>query len=58
MALDEPKENDLTFEESGFKFIVDSDLAANMGILEIDYSTKWYSRGFVISASNFAGGSC
>ena len=57
IALDELKEDDSMFEESGFKFIMDSDLASNTGGLEIDYSTKWFSKGFTVYASNF-GGAC
>lgn len=57
IALDELKENDSVFEKAGFKFIMDSDLASNTGGLEIDYSTKWFSKGFTVSASNF-GGAC
>ncbi|WP_339137907.1 MAG: IscA/HesB family protein [Candidatus Electrothrix sp. GW3-4] len=37
LALDEAKENDLTFEEDGVSFVVEKGLAETCGAIKVDY---------------------
>jgi len=51
IALDEQKEDDEAVEVAGFKVLIDSDLASNLNNVEIDYSNKWYSKGFTVESN-------
>jgi len=49
MALDEPHENDYVHSEGGMTFIVDQSLLQTVGSISIDYTTKFWGRGFRIT---------
>jgi Fe-S cluster assembly iron-binding protein IscA len=58
MALDEPKEGDLTFERKGLMFLIDRDLYETVKPIEIDYLVTERDNGFVIKSSLPSCGSC
>lgn len=52
MALDEPKDDDLSVEEGGIKFVMDSqttDILRQSGGLTLDYVNESYRRGYMLS---------
>ena len=61
MALDEPKENDETYDNDDVKFLVDNELMKNCGDIKVDYTEAGYRSGFAISSTipvNAGGGGC
>ncbi|MDT8271553.1 MAG: hypothetical protein RRA35_00025 [Desulfomonilia bacterium] len=61
MALDEPNENDETFETGGFTFVIEKELLGQAQPIKVDYITSAMGSGFVISSGlkdNNACGSC
>ncbi len=51
MALDEPKDEDLTVEEGGINFVMDNqttDILRQSGGLTIDYVNESYRRGYML----------
>jgi len=57
MALDESmNESDALVEDNGAKIVYDASLEGYLKYATIDYSTKWYEKGFVIRGMR--GGSC
>ena len=57
MALDEPKEDDDTFDNDGLTFVMNSQLFQDVKPVTIDYVTSPMGAGFRIS-SNMALGGC
>jgi iron-sulfur cluster assembly protein len=63
MALDEPGENDETFEAQGFTFLIEKPLLEQAKPIKIDYVITPQGEGFIISsamkkASECGGGCC
>ncbi|MDD5759661.1 MAG: hypothetical protein PHI06_11345 [Desulfobulbaceae bacterium] len=62
LALDEPKENDATYDNDTLKFLVDNELMKNCGAIKIDYADAGYRSGFSITStiplSTGGGGGC
>ena len=59
MALDEPKENDEIHEDEAFNVVVDKQLLAECGGVNIDFrSDKFRGTGFFVEAINKPDGSC
>lgn len=61
MALDEPKENDETFEEGGVQFLVEQGLIKTCGTIKVDFLEAGYRSGFSITSENpvsGGGGGC
>jgi Fe-S cluster assembly iron-binding protein IscA len=65
LALDEPKENDHSQEFDGITYLLDKDLAEQIGAVSVDYVERGWRAGFVISTKNplgsgipECGGSC
>lgn len=61
MALDEPNENDETFETGGFTYVIEKELLEEAQPIMVDYVTSAMGSGFIISSglkSNSACGSC
>ena len=59
MALDEPKDNDEVFTDESFDVVVDKDLLAQIGGVNIDFqSNRWMGSGFSIQSAKPAGGAC
>jgi len=57
LALDESKkENDVLVEMDGSKVVYDENLEPYLKYATVDYSSKWYEKGFVIRG--LRGGSC
>lgn len=57
LALEElKKEDDLVVESNGVKVIYSKDLESYVENLALDYSSKWYNKGFHFIGNNF--GSC
>lgn len=48
LALDELKENDISLDADGFKFIIEDYLAENFNSFTIDYSNSWLRKGFSV----------
>jgi len=51
MALDEPKDEDITIEEGDIKFLMDAqttDVVRQSGGLTIDYVNESYRRGYML----------
>lgn len=52
LTLDELKnEDDEIVESQGVKVVYESDLEAYLSKVVIDYSNKWFDRGFIIKGS-------
>ncbi|HEB70184.1 MAG TPA: hypothetical protein ENI88_11280 [Desulfobulbus sp.] len=60
MALDEPKENDKTFEEDTITFLVEEGLLSTCGAIKVDFIEAGYRSGFSITSTNpvSSGGGC
>jgi iron-sulfur cluster assembly protein len=60
LALDEPKDNDKTFEEEGLTFLVDDDLLKQCNQIKVDFLDAGHRSGFSISSTVpiAGGGSC
>ena len=61
LALDEPKDNDTTVEESDITFLVDNELMTSCGEIKIDFVESGMKSGFSISSKipvADAGGGC
>jgi Fe-S cluster assembly iron-binding protein IscA len=61
LALDEPKENDATFEHGGIKFLLDNELSNQCGVIKVDFIDAGPRSGFAISPAkplNTGGSSC
>lgn len=57
LALDERKnEDDLIVEENGAKVVYSKDLEDYIKNLTLDYSSKWYNKGFRLHGGGY--GSC
>ncbi|HFQ89856.1 MAG TPA: hypothetical protein ENK27_07235 [Desulfobulbus sp.] len=56
MALDEPKENDRTFEEDNLTFLVEEGLLSTCGSIKVDFIEAGYRSGFSITSANPVGG--
>lgn len=52
MALDEPKEDDESFEFDGLRFVVEKDLMAKAGDITIDYAESGWRAGLSITSKN------
>jgi len=57
LALDEPKENDKSFEEDGVQFLVEQGLLKTCGTIKVDFLEAGYRSGFSITSDNPVGGS-
>lgn len=57
LALDEPKDNDTTFEEDGVHFLVEQGLLTTCGTIKVDFLDAGHRSGFSITAANPIGGS-
>jgi len=61
LALDEPKETDITQDYDGITYLLDKELFEKVGNVNVDFVEKGWSSGFVISTKNpisFGGSSC
>jgi Fe-S cluster assembly iron-binding protein IscA len=56
LALDEPKENDKTFEEGGVQFLVEQGLLNTCGAIKVDFLEAGYRSGFSITSDKPVGG--
>jgi len=51
MALDEPKENDEVFDESGLKFLVNKDLLDSVKPINVEFVETTRGSGFSITSA-------
>ena len=61
MALDEPKDDDSIVENSGIKFVMDTqttDVLRQSGGLTIDYIDESYRRGYMLNLGKASGSDC
>ncbi len=59
MALDEPKQDDKTFEDNGLKFVINQALYDEIQPITVDFIETPHGSGFKLSSSFVpAGGSC
>ena len=61
MALDEPKDDDAIVENSGIKFVLDTqttDILRQSGGLTIDYIDEDYRRGYMLKLGAKTEGDC
>jgi len=60
LALDEPKDNDKTFEEDSLTFLVEEGLLSTCGAIKVDFIEAGYRSGFSITSTNpvSSGGGC
>jgi len=56
LVLDEPKENDETYEIEGLTYLIDKDLAAQGGKIKVDYIDNGWQQGFSLSSEKPLGG--
>jgi len=55
LTLDELKqERDTVVEEGGIKMVYNSEIKKYIDNVIIDYSDKWYNRGFIIKGANLS----
>jgi len=50
LALDEPKDNDKTYDNSDLKFLVDSELMTSCEEIKVDFNDDGYRSGFAITS--------
>lgn len=48
LALDEPKENDVTYQVDDFTIVVEDLIDENFESFTIDYSNSWLRKGFMV----------
>ena len=48
LALDEQKENDVTYKVDDITFVMEEDIDKNFDSFTIDYSNSWIRRGFSV----------
>ncbi|MBT8490446.1 MAG: hypothetical protein KJN62_05305 [Deltaproteobacteria bacterium] len=58
MALDEPQENDQTFEEDGLTFIVDRELLERVKPVTVEFIETERGAGYYVSSNLPAGAAC
>jgi Fe-S cluster assembly iron-binding protein IscA len=58
MALDEPQENDQTFNEDGLTFIIDKELLERVKPLKVEFIETERGSGYYVSSSLPAGAAC
>jgi len=62
MALDEPKENDVTFMDREVQYLIDKDLLDEAKPVKIDFKKSFFGSGFRMTSSLFkkkgTGGGC
>jgi len=59
LALDEPKDNDKSFEYDSLKFLVEESLLQSCGVINVEYVDAGPRSGFGITSSNpIGGGGC
>ena len=58
MALDEPKENDNSYDVKGFKFVVDKEFMVQAKIIKIDFTGMGFSLDSKLDMGDSACGSC
>ncbi|QAT40616.1 Fe-S cluster assembly protein HesB [Clostridium sp. JN-9] len=55
MTLDESKnENDIVSESDGIKVVYEPELEDYLNGAVINYSDRWFNKGFIIEASNLS----
>ena len=50
MALDEPNENDDSYETAGITYLIDKKLSEHVGAVKIDFVKQGWRSGFVVSS--------
>lgn len=59
LALDEPKDNDKTFEFNDLNFLIEESLLNSTGGVKVDYIDAGQRSGFSITSTNpMGGGGC
>jgi len=60
MALDEPKESDVTFTDRGIQYLIDKDLFNEVKPVTVDFKKSFIGSGFRLtsSLSSRSGGGC
>jgi Fe-S cluster assembly iron-binding protein IscA len=58
MALDEPRDNDETFNDRGLTYLVDKELLSKVQPIKVDYVNSPMGSGFSISSNMQMGASC
>lgn len=56
MTLDEPKENDVFFEELSIPFVIEKSVQEKLSGVYIDYRNTWMGKSLVISGKSNAPG--
>jgi len=55
LALDEPVENDVCYEQDGIKVLISPDISElinHYGLLTVDYVETFYRKGFKLNLKN------
>ncbi|MEW5722242.1 MAG: hypothetical protein AB1896_03990 [Thermodesulfobacteriota bacterium] len=52
MALDEPKENDDTYEAGGITYLIAKELAGRLGQVTVDFVESGWRSGFTVMSEN------
>jgi len=58
MALDEPRDEDHTFDDKGLSYIIEKNLFNQVKPIKVDYVDTPMGAGFNISSSMAMGGAC
>jgi len=58
MALDEPRDNDLTFVDQGITFVIEKTVFEEVRPIRIDYMESPSGSGFQVSSSLSSSGCC
>jgi Fe-S cluster assembly iron-binding protein IscA len=58
MALDELREEDEVFDDSGITYVVDKNLLNQIKPIKVDYVNSAMGAGFSITSNMSAGGGC
>jgi Fe-S cluster assembly iron-binding protein IscA len=58
MALDELRENDESFENSGISYVIEKNLLEKVQPVKVDYVSSAFGSGFKIDSSLVPAGGC
>jgi Fe-S cluster assembly iron-binding protein IscA len=58
MALDEPRDEDHTFDDKGLSYVIEKNLFDQVKPIKVDYITTPMGAGFNISSNMPMGGGC
>jgi len=56
LVLDEPKDDDESFEVDGLTYLINKELSTQSGDVKVDYVDNGWQQGFSVTSANPVGG--